>query len=70
MAIKIIKPGKLPQSPIRFTCQLCGCVFDADGENLSFDLDESGSFSELVARAECPTCGRRAVLREWELDHE
>lgn len=70
MAIKIIKQGKLPKSPVRFTCQLCGCVFDADGENLGFDLDESGYFIELVSRAGCPICGRRCEVRKWELDHE
>jgi ribosomal protein S27AE len=70
MAIKIIKQGKLLKSPVRFICPRCGCVFNADGESLSFDPNDNGRFPKLVARAECPTCGRCVVLREWELDHE
>ena len=30
MSIKIIKPGVRLTDPIRFTCERCGCEFEAD----------------------------------------
>lgn len=70
MAIKIIKRGKLLKSPVRFICPRCGCVFNADGEDLSFDLDESGYSVVGIFCATCPTCKRRCAVLEWQLDDE
>ena len=39
MAIKIIKPGKKPDTTERFECSYCGCVFDADNDSYGLNLD-------------------------------
>lgn len=70
MAIKVIKRGKLFRSPVRFICQRCGCVFDADGADLGVDLDESGYSVEPIAHAACPTCRRMCAAYQWELPDE
>lgn len=70
MAIKIIKQGKLLKSPVRFVCPRCGCVFNADGEDLGVDLDESGCSVEPIVYATCPTCRRRCTAYKWELSDE
>lgn len=70
MAIKIIKRGKLLKSPVRFICLRCGCIFDADGESLSIDLDARGYSPELDVCARCPTCERECRIREWQLSDE
>ena len=66
MAIKVIKQGRLPQSSVRFICPRCGCVFNADGEDLSVSLDESGYSVEPIVCATCPTCKRRCTAYKWE----
>ena len=55
MAIKIIKPGKKPETTKRFTCKHCGCVLKADKD----DYEEvyilcNGDYLLI----DCPTCGR------------
>ena len=54
MAIKIIKPGKLknPKDTRRFTCPLCGCVFNADRG----DYEELIQYQTFEDKAVCPTC--------------
>ena len=55
MAIKIIKPGKKPDTTKRFKCWHCGCVFEADRG----DYEEGVSDISLKKYAEvaCPCCG-------------
>ena len=50
MAIKIIKPGKKPETTKRFECPHCGCVFEADRDDYGLVGD---------AYRTCPTCGRK-----------
>lgn len=56
MAIKIIKPGKKPDTTRRFTCDHCGCVFDADLDDYE---TVTGQDNWLDYRAICPACRER-----------
>ena len=59
MAIKIIKPGKKPETTKRFKCQYCGCVFEADRG----DYEEGYSMGiGSYLRIYCPVC-KRTVCR-------
>lgn len=63
MAIKIIKQGRLknPKDTRRFTCLLCGCVFDADrGDYETID----GQYDEPIHQAICPSCHKWACRSE------
>nr|DAF94510.1 MAG TPA: Transcription initiation factor IIE, alpha FINGER, Transcription [Siphoviridae sp. ctTDf8] len=54
MAIKIIKPGKKPDTMRRFECTNCGCVFTADEADYAvFD-----NYTTTDYKATCPTCHR------------
>ena len=54
MAIKIIKPGKKPET-FRFECPRCGCVFEADEDDYEV-VSESLNGCYCYA-ADRPTCG-------------
>lgn len=55
MAIKIIKPGKKPDTNKRFKCSHCGCIFMADKD----DYEEVNSLCNgYYLLIDCPTCGR------------
>ena len=56
MAIKIIKPGKKPDTIRRFTCSHCGCVFEADKDSYGLVCD---AYRRQWAYITCPTCGRK-----------
>ena len=56
--MKIIKRGKL--QTIRFTCEKCGCVFEADEseyDNISLPTCKNGGikFTDMVSVV-CPFC--------------
>ena len=54
MAIKIIKPGKKPETIERFECPHCGCVFMADVD----DYEEEYSLCNgYYLKIDCKTCG-------------
>ena len=56
MAIKIIKPGKKPDTTVRFECPHCGCVFMADVD----DYEEEYSLrNDYYLKIDCPTCGSK-----------
>jgi hypothetical protein len=57
--VKIIKAGNLPSHYVTFTCQKCGCQFEAAKEletKLVYDQRE-GDFWQCS----CPTCGRQCT---------
>ena len=55
MAIKIIKPGKKPETTERFECPHCGCVFEADRDDYEEEFNlRGGCYCYAV---DCPTCG-------------
>lgn len=59
MAIKIIKPGKKPDTTERFECSNCGCVFDADRGDYEKGYSMGiGSYLRIY----CPVC-KRTVYR-------
>ena len=54
MAIKIIKPGKKPETIERFECPRCGCVFMAD----VYDCEVAYSLlNGYYLKIDCPCCG-------------
>lgn len=57
MAIKIIKPGKKPDTTERFECSYCGCVFEADEDDYEEEFYSLDGYS--CNTADCPTCGRK-----------
>ena len=64
MAIKIIKPGKKPETTKRFTCEHCGCVFEADEDSyrLNMDITEGTPYAYAI----CPTCGLKVYRLRYE----
>ena len=54
MAIKIIKPGKKPET-FRFECPHCGCVFAADEDN--YEVVYESLDGCYCCAADCPNCG-------------
>lgn len=54
--MKIIQPGDLnkPKKTKRFTCDNCGCIFEAD--KTEYKAEDSGR-NETFYHADCPTCG-------------
>ena len=59
MAIKIIKPGKKPETVKRFTCRHCGCVFEADEGD--YELVFNFCNGNYVLKVDCPDCGYTAI---------
>ena len=53
MAIKIIKPGKKPETIVRFECPRCGCVFEATRDDYGLVC---GTRGRQWAYMTCPTC--------------
>lgn len=58
MAIKIVKPGKIPdlKKKRRFVCDYCGCVFDADPDDYAEEYDPGHQQYDRFTH--CPTCSR------------
>lgn len=54
MAIKIIKPGKKPETDKRYECQHCGCVFEADRDDYEVEYSLLDGY---YFKIECPCCG-------------
>ena len=63
MAIKIIKPGKKPETTKRFTCKHCGCVFKADKGDYEEMYSLNNGYYLLI---DCPTCGRSICRKRDE----
>lgn len=53
----IIKHGDPPDTTTRFTCGVCGCVFEA--EKTEYDIAEVCRVRFRVA--ECPDCGENVA---------
>lgn len=56
--MKIIQQGDLGRldKTLRFTCSVCGCVWDANANEYRLEWDR-GSQDPVC---ECPTCGRKS----------
>ena len=56
--MKIIQPGNLERMDAtrRFTCEKCGCVWDAS----SNEYTREWGLNDDVIACVCPTCGRRS----------
>lgn len=64
MAIKIIKPGKKPDTMKRFECASCGCTFEGEREDYRVIHDTTTVFA---VAAKCPTCGAKCYLYEAKI---
>lgn len=64
MAIKIIKPGKKPDTTRRFECTSCGCTFEAESEDYRIMHDTTTVFAVAM---KCPTCGARCYCYEAKI---
>lgn len=64
MAIKIIKPGKKPDTTERFTCEHCGCVFEADRHDYEETFDRREDC--YCYAVDCPTCGCTVYKPSYE----
>ncbi len=58
--MKIVKPGDLEPTKLRFSCETCGCVFEADASDYSF-MGYTGY--DKYYRCDCPTCNNECVLK-------
>lgn len=54
--MKIIQPGDLRRldKTLRFTCTMCGCVWDANANEYRIECNRN----ESMTVCECPTCGK------------
>lgn len=59
MAIKIIKPGKKPETTKRFKRRHCGCVFMADVDDYKKEYILCNGY---YLKIDCPCCGY--IIRE------
>jgi hypothetical protein len=64
MSIKIIKPGKKPDTTKRFECTSCGCTFEGEREDYRIIYDTATVFA---AAMRCPTCGARCYRYETKI---
>lgn len=64
MPIKIIKPGKKPDTTKRFECASCGCTFEGEREDYRVIHDTTTVFA---VAAKCPTCGAKCYLSEAKI---
>lgn len=57
--MKIIKDGTIPSTIIRFICDNCGCVFDAEKGEYECSSQMEVMHDGLGAyKCECPCCKR------------
>lgn len=54
--IKIIKRGKTPANKMVDSCNLCGCEFSYDEEDLTVDKEAS------IKMLKCPKCGKIIII--------
>ena len=54
--MKIIQQGDLKRldKTLRFTCNACGCVWDANANEYRLEWDRNSQYPVC----ECPTCGK------------
>ena len=62
MSIKIIQPGDLDKlkHTIEFTCKTCGCVFEADKEDYTYQYSQREGCGWYEIK--CPCCDKLVTL--------
>ena len=60
--IKIIKPGKIPDTTKRFECSRCGCIFEAD----KGDYADRDIWTHPEYFAGCPSYGTLCYVSDRE----
>ena len=57
--MKIIKHGRSTNRDRRFYCQSCGCIFDAEYDEYSYEID---CRNETIYSSICPECGMTSYI--------
>lgn len=70
MSIKIIKPGVRLTDPIRFTCERCGCEFEADKKSYHRVYNDMDFGYVINYNVCCPNCGADISVHEDKLYSE
>lgn len=61
--MKIIKPGKRPDTTLSFKCPWCGCEFEADDRE--YIIEQFITIKGFVYKAyrSCPTCNNQCFTK-------
>lgn len=57
--MKIVKHGRSANRDRRFFCQSCGCIFDAEYDEYSYEID---CRNETIYSSICPECGTTSYI--------
>lgn len=57
--MKIVKHGRSANRDRRFFCQSCGCIFDAEYDEYSYEID---CRNETIYSSICPECGMTSYI--------
>lgn len=58
--MKIIKPGKIPETK-RFECRKCGCIFEAT--NSEYEEEKDTDCADIYYWAiNCPCCREKVIM--------
>ena len=62
--MNIIRPGNpnKPKDVKMFSCENCGCVFEADNREYAYADQLESMHDGIVAKCKCPTCWKTAYL--------
>ena len=58
--MRIIKPGRINKRTKLFTCDNCGCVFEADENEYKYCDYSTAMYYNSDAKCKCPSCGNDA----------
>lgn len=57
--MKIVSHGRSANRDRRFYCQSCGCIFDAELREYSYEID---CHNETIYSSICPECGMTSYI--------
>lgn len=57
--MKIVRHGRSANRDRRFYCQSCGCIFDAERDEYSYEID---CRNETIYSSICPECGTTSYI--------
>lgn len=57
--MKIVRHGRSANRDRRFFCQSCGCIFDAEYDEYSYEID---CRNETIYSSICPECGTTSYI--------
>lgn len=57
--MKIVRHGRSANRDRRFCCHSCGCIFDAECDEYSYEID---CRNETIYSSICPECGLTSYI--------